>query len=210
MSPKGIFVTLEGGEGGGKTTQIARLADWLRRRGLDVVTTREPGGSPGAEEIRKLLVTGAGDRWDGMTEALLMSAARRDHVEKTIRPALAAGRWVICDRFFDSTIAYQGYARGLPIPALEALTRIAIGDLVPDLTLILDLPAEIGLQRAGARAGGETRFEALGQEFHRALRQGFHDIAAHAPARCRIIDAAQTLDQVTQDLQAALEPWLPR
>lgn len=208
MRPNGRFITLEGGEGGGKTTQIARLADWLRQRGLDVVTTREPGGSPGAEEIRKLLVTGAGDRWDGMTEALLMSAARRDHVEKTIRPALAAGRWVICDRFFDSTIAYQGYARGLPIPALEELTRIAIGDLVPDLTLILDLPEEIGLQRAGARAGGETRFEALGLPFHRALRHGFHDIAARNPTRCRVIDATQPLDQVTRDLQAALGPWL--
>jgi len=208
MTARGIFVTLEGGEGGGKTTQLACLAAWLRQRGIDVVTTREPGGSPGAEEIRKLLVTGAGDRWDGMTEALLMSAARRDHVQKTIRPALDAGCWVLCDRFFDSTLAYQGYARGLPIAALGDLTRIAIGDLVPDITLILDLPETIGLQRANARAGGETRFEELGLEFHRALRQGYRAIADQHPQRCRLIDATQAVDDVTRDLQATLEPWL--
>ncbi len=178
---RGRFITIEGGEGGGKSTQIKRLARALETAGLAIVTTREPGGAPGAEQIRALLVQGAPDRWDPMTEVLLFAAARREHVARTIEPALTVGRWVISDRFADSTMAYQGYGRGIDRAALEALRRLAVGTLVPDLTLILDLPVETGLARARARAGAEQRFEAMDIAFHERLRQGFLAIAAAEP-----------------------------
>jgi dTMP kinase len=205
---RGKFITIEGGEGGGKSTQIKRLARALDAAGQTVVTTREPGGSPGAEEIRALVVQGAPERWDPITEALLITAARREHVVRTIEPALAAGRWVISDRFADSTLAYQGYGRGIDRAALEALRRLAVGALVPDLTLILDLPVEIGLARARARAGQELRFEAMDTDFHQRLRQGFLAIAAAEPQRCAVIDADQSVDAVHAAIVAAVSARL--
>jgi dTMP kinase len=193
---RGRFITIEGGEGGGKSTQVKRLARALEATGLAIVTTREPGGAPGAEQIRALLVQGAPDRWDPMTEVMLFAAARREHVARTIEPALTVGRWVISDRFADSTMAYQGYGRGIDRGTLEALHRLAVGTLVPDLTLILDLPVETGLTRARARAGAEQRFEAMDTTFHERLRQGFLAIAAAEPQRCAVIDATGSVDAV--------------
>jgi dTMP kinase len=193
---RGRFITFEGGEGAGKSTQVRLLAEVLVRQGRDVVTTREPGGAPGAEAIRSLLVTGETDRWDARTEALLHSAARRDHLVKTVWPALEAGTWVICDRFADSTIAYQGYGHGLPIDDLDQLTRLTVGEFTPDLTLILDLPVADGLRRAGGRGGPEDRYERMGMAFHQRLRQGFLDIAARHDLRCVIIDAAKDIEAV--------------
>jgi dTMP kinase len=190
----GRFITLEGGEGAGKSTQIARLKAWLEGRGKTVVATREPGGSPGAEMVRKLLVEGAAERWDGTTEALLHFAARRDHLRSTIWPALKRGAWVLADRFADSTRAYQGHGHGLDLAMLERLYAIAVGDFQPDLTLILDLPVEVGLDRAKSRHGIETRYEGLPVEFHRRVKAGFLEIAKREPARCVVIDAAQDVD----------------
>lgn len=193
---RGRFITLEGGEGAGKTTQIRLLTDALSACGIDVVLTREPGGSQGAEEIRALLVSGETGRWGPVTEALLHTAARRDHLERTVWPALDAGRWVICDRFFDSTMAYQGYGLGLGRDLIAALQATALGDFRPDLTLILDLPVETGLARANARRGGEDRYERMDLEFHRRLRDGFLDIAGREPDRCAVIDAAHPVETV--------------
>ena len=205
----GRFITVEGGEGAGKSTQIRRLAAWLDGQGIETVVTREPGGTPGAEAIRALLVTGDTDRWDATTEALLIAAARRDHTEKLIRPALTRSAWVLCDRFADSTLAYQGYAGGLPLDGLTALTRFAVGDLTPDLTVVLDLPAEAGLARAGRRMaagpGAESRFEGRDLRFHEAVRNGFLDIARKDPARCVILDATAPVDDVARQIAAAVE-----
>jgi dTMP kinase len=199
---RGKFITFEGGEGAGKSTQIALLAEALRAAGVSVHATREPGGSPGAEEIRKLLVTGDGDRWDPMTEALLHFAARRDHVETVIRPRLKAGDWVLSDRFADSTTAYQGYAQGLGHEVVETLYRLTLGDFEPDLTLILDVPVEAGLARAAGRGGGEDRYERLGPAFHAQLRDAFREIAAREPRRCVLIDAAGEIDAVQRSVRA--------
>jgi dTMP kinase len=192
----GRFITLEGGEGAGKSTQARRLAARLEAAGRAVVLTREPGGSPGAETIRKLLVTGGADRWSPMTEALLMSAARRDHVERTIAPALGRGDWVVSDRFADSTRAYQGAGGGVPASFIQALERYVVGESQPNLTLILDLPVPVGLARAAARAHHETRFEGKGEAFHERLRQGFLAIARVEADRCAVIDAAQPPEAV--------------
>ena len=206
------FITVEGGEGAGKSTQIRRLAAWLDGQGIETVVTREPGGTPGAEAIRALLVTGDTDRWDATTEALLIAAARRDHTEKLIRPALARSAWVLCDRFADSTLAYQGYAGGLPLDGLDALARFAAGDLTPDLTVMLDLPADAGLERAGRRTasgpGAESRFEGHDLRFHEAVRSGFLDIARKDPARCVVVDAAAPVDDVARQIAAAVESRL--
>ena len=193
---RGRFITLEGGEGAGKSTQIRLLADALAACGKDVVMTREPGGSKGAEEIRALLVSGETGRWGPVTEALLHTAARRDHLERTVWPALDAGSWVICDRFFDSTMAYQGYGLGLGRDLIGTLQITALGDFRPDLTLILDLPVEAGLARANARRGGEDRYERMNLDFHRRLRDGFLDIARREPDRCAVIDAAHPVETV--------------
>lgn len=192
----GRFITLEGGEGAGKSTQGRRLAERLRAAGHEVVLTREPGGSPGAESIRDLLVTGRADRWSPTTEALLMYAARRDHIERTIAPALARGAWVISDRFADSTRAYQGAGGGAPASLIQALERYVLGETRPDLTLILDLPVEAGLARAAGRDHAETRFEGKGEAFHRRLREGFLAIARVEADRCAVIDAAAAPDAV--------------
>ncbi|MDE0255411.1 MAG: dTMP kinase [Rhodospirillaceae bacterium] len=188
---------------------MRRLAAWLDGQGIETVVTREPGGTPGAEAVRALLVTGDTERWDATTEALLVSAARRDHAERLIRPGLARGAWVLCDRFADSTLAYQGYAGGLPLDGLTALTRFAVGDLTPDLTIVLDLPAEAGLARAGGRmAAGpeaETRFEGRDLRFHEAVRDGFLDIARKEPARCVVLDATAPADDVARQIAAVVE-----
>ena len=209
MNGRGRFITLEGGEGAGKSTQVRLLAEHLRRCGREVVVTREPGGSPGAEAIRALIVTGEPGRWDAETETLLLYAARRDHARRTIEPALAAGAWVVCDRFADSTRAYQGYGRGVSLEAIDALHRFAVDGLAPDLTLMLDLPVEAGLARAAARVGkaggagaAETRFEGMALGFHQRLRDGFLDIARREPGRCAVIDATADVDTVQARLRA--------
>ncbi|WP_296342335.1 dTMP kinase [Reyranella sp.] len=200
----GRFITLEGGEGAGKSTQIARLKEFLEKRGRAVVTTREPGGAPGAEMVRKLLVEGPAERWDGVTEALLHFAARREHLRSTVWPALKRGDWVVSDRFADSTMAYQGYGHGIDRALLDKLYGIAVGDFRPDLTLILDLPIEAGLARASARRGNETRYESLPLEFHERVRRGFLDIAAAEPDRCAVIDATSDVDAVASAIGNAV------
>lgn len=202
----GRLITFEGGEGAGKSTQAALLADRLRAAGIDVDTTREPGGTDGAEAIRGLIVTGAADRWSAASEALLVNAARADHVARRIRPALAAGRWVVCDRFIDSTLAYQGAGKGADVADLRTLHRFATGDLLPDLTLILDLPIATGLTRAAARPGGEARFEAHDAAFHARVAQGFRDLAASEPGRCRLIDASGTVGAIAALVWESVAP----
>jgi dTMP kinase len=204
----GRFITLEGGEGAGKSTQARRLADRLGAHGRRVVVTREPGGSPGAETIRELLVTGGVDRWSPITETLLMYAARRDHIERTIAPALAAGDFVVCDRFADSTRAYQGAGGGAPGSLIQALERYVLGETRPDLTLILDLPVDVGLARAAQRQHAETRFEAKGEAFHQRLREGFLAIARVESGRCVVIDAAQPVEAVEAAIWGAVEARL--
>jgi dTMP kinase len=201
---RGKFITIEGGEGTGKSTQIARLAAYLTPLVGEVVRTREPGGSPGAEAIRALLVNGPPEKWSAQTETLLMFAARRDHVERVIEPALSRGAWVICDRFTDSTRAYQGVAGGADPALIRALEDHVVGPIVPDLTLILDLPVEQGLARAATRGEGEGRFEAKGADFHGRLRQAFLDIAVVETERCAVIDAAGTVDDVAGRITAVV------
>ena len=200
---QGSFISFEGGEGAGKSTQIRRLADRLRAAGHDVVVTREPGGSPGAEAIRELLVNGSADRWSPVTETLLMYASRRDHLERVIRPALARGEVVLCDRFADSTRAYQGAGGDAPAGLIAALEDHVLNGAVPALTLILDLPAEVGLRRAEAR-GGAARFESKGLDFHQRLRAGYLEIARREPERCVVIDADAELDAVTAAISEAV------
>jgi len=200
----GRFITLEGGEGTGKSTQIRRLAAALEKKGIAVLCTREPGGSPGAEEIRKLMVEGEPGRWDAVTETLLAYAARVDHVARTIGPALLADKWVISDRFNDSTFAYQGVGRGLARETIRRIDSAVLDDFAPDLTLILDLDVKTGLERALARSGTENRFEKFGAEFHEKLRQAFLDIAKRSPERCRVIDASGTEEQVAEAIFAAV------
>jgi dTMP kinase len=204
---RGRFITFEGGEGAGKSTQLKRLVERLRRRGLDVVATREPGGSIGAEAIRELVLNGAVDRWSPVTETLLMYAARRDHIERIISPALAKGGWVVCDRFADSTRAYQGAAGGTDPALIAALEAQVLGGALPDLTLVFDLPAEVGLARAQAR-GGEMRFEAKGLAFHNRLREGFLEIARAEPQRCALIDAAASIEAVEEAIWAVVRSRL--
>lgn len=205
LKAQGKFISLEGGEGAGKTTQIKMLADTLKAAGFDPVITREPGGAPGAEMIRSLLVEGDIDRWQPMTEALLHFAARLEHVRETIAPALEEGQWVVSDRFSDSTIAYQGYGHDLGQETMARLHELVLGGFQTDLTLILDIPVEAGLARAGKReagkieageSAGEDRYERMDLNFHRRLRDGFLDIARRNSERCLIVDADQAPDQV--------------
>lgn len=203
MSRAGRFITLEGGEGSGKSTQARLLANHLRAAGHHVVLTREPGGTPGAEAIRSLLVTGDADRWMPWSETLLVTAARVDHVARVIRPALARGDWVICDRYVDSTRAYQGAGWGLDDKALTALHDQAVG-LWPDCTLVLLLDQAEGLARAGARDSGEARYEALGRDFHARVQHFFADLPANEPQRCRAISASGSIDAVAARIRAAL------
>ncbi len=198
---RGRFITFEGSEGAGKSTQVSLLVKVLRRAGLvKSLATREPGGSAGAESIRRLLIEGEPGRWDGITESLLHSAARRDHLVRTIWPALADGRWVVCDRFIDSTVAYQGSGQGVDVTNLRAIAALIAGDFTPDLTIILDLPPQIGLERAAARTAArkivgreeqrvEERYERMDLSFHLRLCQAFRAIAAAEPDRCVVVDA---------------------
>jgi dTMP kinase len=190
---RGYFITLEGGEGAGKSTQARRLALALAAAGVPVLRTREPGGAPGAERIRDLLLSPGS--WDRLTEAMLHFAARREHVVRSIRPMLEAGAWVICDRFADSTLAYQGAGQGLAYGTWARLCDLTLEGLQPDLTLILDLPVEAGLARAGARSAAD-RYEKLGADFHARIRAGFADIARREPTRCVVLDAARDAEAV--------------
>jgi len=209
---KGVFISFEGGDGAGKSTQIELLAKKLRETGHDVVTTREPGGSEGAEAIRTLLVTGAKDRWSPLTEALLLFAARTNHLEEKINPALARGDIVITDRFADSTMAYQGMAGALGAEKVQILYDLVIGGNGPDLTLILDSPADNALARANEREGelgGETRFEEMGLDYQKTVRQAYLDIAAAAPERCVVIDARGSIEDVETRIFAAVNARAP-
>jgi dTMP kinase len=190
---RGYFITLEGGEGAGKSTQGRRLAAALAAAGVPVLRTREPGGAPGAERIRELLLSPGS--WDSLTEAMLHFAARREHVVRSIRPMLEAGAWVICDRFADSTLAYQGAGQGLAYETWARLYDLTLEGLQPDLTLILDLPVEAGLARAAGRSAAD-RYEKLGVDFHARIRAGFADIGRREPTRCVVLDAARDAEAV--------------
>jgi dTMP kinase len=206
----GFFITFEGGEGAGKSTQARRLAERLRGMGRVVTLTREPGGSPGAEAIRDLLVRGDAERWSPISETLLMYASRRDHVERTIVPALARGEVVVCDRFLDSTRAYQGAGGGAPRELIAALEDAVVGAVQPDLTLVFDLPVDVGLARAAARGEGEARFESKGRDFHERLRTAYLAIAEAEPGRCALVDADGDLDAIEARVWAAVEARLAR
>lgn len=207
MSRSGLFVSFEGIDGSGKSTQARTLADRLRAQGVDVVHTREPGGSPGAEEIRALVLQGDPDRWSAETEILLFTAARRDHLERTIQPALEAGKVVICDRFADSTRMYQGLSRGNLRAKVDALHDLMIG-VEPDLTLLIDMDPETGLSRAKARNTVEERFEDFGASLQEAMRAGFLTLAEEYADRFRVIDGARDADTVAEDVWAAVSPHL--
>ena len=204
----GRFITLEGGEGVGKSTQIRRLAEVLSERGVEVVTTREPGGTEGAEAIRSLLLSGGQDRWNDATEALLFAAARADHVAKLIRPSVATGKWVLCDRFVDSTRAYQGGAGGISDADILDLHHVGSGGLLPDRTIVLDLPVEEGARRAAARSAETDRMGAKGADYYNRVAARFRDLAAKEPERFRIIDASGTPDDVTTRILDALADLL--
>ena len=201
MTPPGRLVTFEGGEGAGKSTQIERLAATLRAAGLDPLVTREPGGTSGAEQIRRLLVEGAPDRWLPLGETLLLLAARYDHVARRIAPALADGRWVLCDRFMDSTRVYQGMAGGVGEETIDRLHAIVLGDLRPDLTVILDVPVGTGLGRR-QEAVGRQRYERMSSAFHERVRSGFLALARAQPERCVVVDATRAADTVADEIRA--------
>lgn len=207
---RGKFLSIEGGEGAGKSTQVRRLADELRARGLDVIVTREPGGSEGGEAIRELLMQGEVKRWSSHTEALLFAAARADHVEKVIQPALGIGTWVISDRFIDSSRAYQGVAGGIDDAAVLALHAFGSRGLLPDRTLVLEVPPEIGAERAAARDGAAAdRFAARGRAFHDDVAAAFRRFAAAEPDRVRLIDAGGDVDTVAAGVIEAVADLLP-
>jgi dTMP kinase len=206
----GLFITLEGGEGAGKSTLIKGLAQRLTEGGQSVVVTREPGGTEGAESIRNLLVTGDAARWTPLSELCLFYAAREDHLERLIRPALARGAVVICDRFADSTRAYQGQAGGTGRDAVETLDALIVRDTQPDLTLILDIDPAIGLSRAAARRGTEDRFEGKAMAFHTALRGAYLDIARDNPNRCAVLDATMSPGDLLEAAWACVVPRITR
>ena len=209
MARRGRFITLEGGEGAGKSTQLRRLADTLRARGHDVIETREPGGSPGAEAIRQLLLEGAEERWSPGAEALLFAAARADHVDKTIRPALERGAWVLSDRFLDSSLAYQGGAGGVGAKAVRRLHEVGSGGLLPDRTLLLRLDPEEAAARARSRdTDGADRIGARDAAYHARVAAAFEALAEAEPARFRTVDAKGSADEVTSRLLAAVEDLL--
>jgi dTMP kinase len=207
---RGKFITFEGGEGTGKSTQAAILVQRLETYGLAVQLTREPGGSPGAEIIRHVLLTGAAKPLGADVEAMLFAAARDDHVQCTILPALRSGKWVVCDRFADSTRVYQGILGQVDQKLINVLERVSVGELSPDLTVILDLPVQVGLERAKQRRGSARadRFEGEGVEFHQKLRDAYLDIAAHEPDRCVVIDTTASKDIVADAIWHSVESRL--
>ncbi|WP_165816055.1 dTMP kinase [Kumtagia ephedrae] len=203
---RGLFITFEGGEGAGKSTQIRRLAEKLRRKGYDTLVTREPGGSPGAEALRHVILSGAAEPFGPRMEALLFAAARSDHVEQVIRPAIERGAIVLCDRFLDSSRVYQGLANDDDSAFVAMLERVAVNGMMPDMTLIFDIDAEIGMRRAAARrgAGEADRFEKETLETHRRRRDAFLAIAEKEPERCIVVDASESEDEVEQLVTAAV------
>ena len=209
---RGKFITLEGGEGTGKTTQIAKMAGALKAQGIDVITTREPGGTPEAEKLRNLVVQRDGGDWDYITEAMLFAAARREHLVKKIWPALSEGKWVISDRFLDSTRVYQGYAHGVDKSLIEGLYYMIAEDFEPDLTFILDIDPVTGLERSraqllsshNAKENTEDRFERIGLDFHQKLREGYLKIAEQDSKRCVVIDAGQTVAEIHRQMMDVL------
>jgi len=208
VSRRGKFIALEGGEGVGKSTQVKALAEALRKRGVEVVVTREPGGSEGAERIRELVLTGSDDRWSPEAEALLFAAARNDHVEKLIKPTVEGGKWVLSDRFVDSSLAYQGGAGGLGIEAVREINRFGSGDWFPDRSLVLML--DDGAERARARdAGGGDRIGGRPGDYHHKVATAFRIIAAEEPERVKLVDASGTAEEVTDRLLQAIEDLLP-
>jgi dTMP kinase len=211
----GLFISFEGGEGAGKSTQIRLLADALRQEGRDVVVTREPGGSPGAEAVRHVLLSGAAEVFGTRMEAILFAAARNDHVEEVIRPALARGKIVLCDRFMDSSRVYQGVTGNLESAFIEALQRIAVDGVVPACTLILDLPASVGLARAASRGAAVAsqaepdRFEKEEMQTHEKRREAFLDIAARDPGRCHVVDALRAPEAIAAEILSIVLQLLP-
>jgi dTMP kinase len=203
----GLFITLEGGEGAGKSTQLRLLAERLAADGREVLATREPGGTPGAEAIRELIVHGPAERWRALSELYLFLAARDDHLHRAILPALKLGRWVVCDRFADSTRVYQGHAGELGIDLVDRLHEPLLGDCRPDLTLLLDLPVADGMARCAAR-GAAARFEAKGAAYHERVREGFLLLAAREPVRFAVIDAAQEVQAVAEAVWTAVQTRL--
>lgn len=204
---QGLFITFEGGEGAGKSTQITRLAEHLRASGDDVLVTREPGGSPGAEAVRHVILSGAAEPFGPAMEAVLFAAARSDHVEQVIRQALKSGRMVLCDRYIDSSRVYQGVTGDLDPDLMRAIEQVAINGLMPDLTIILDLPAEIGLQRANARRGAGTadRFEKETIDLHHKRRDAYLAIAAEEPERCKIVAADRSAGVIAREIAALVD-----
>ena len=205
---RGRLITLEGGDGAGKTAQTARLCAALEARGVETLATREPGGSPGAEEIRRLLVSGPVERWEPLAEAMLHAAARRDHLLHTIEPALERGLWVVSDRFVDSMIVYQGYGQGADLTILERLSVLSLAGFAPDLTVVLDIPVTEGLRRAGARADS-NRYERMGTDFHERVREGFIARARADARRCAIVDAAADPETVSRAILEIVAARLP-
>lgn len=196
----GRFISFEGGEGSGKSTQLCLLASAFEKSGLPFLSTREPGGSDGAEKIRSLLVSGEVDSWDPLTETILFNAARADHINKLIKPAIVQGKTVICDRFLDSTIVYQGIGKGLGTDYIKNLHNMLFGNFMPDLTIILDIKPEDGLARAEKRSDNENRFEKLNIEFHKKIRAGFLKIAEMEEGRCVVLDANQDADKLHKQI----------
>lgn len=209
MTLQGLFITFEGGEGSGKTTQIQKLADRIETIiSAPFVVTREPGGVPAAELIRDILINGDAETWRPATEALLMSAARHEHVEQIIRPVLAQSGLVLSDRFVDSTIVYQGIVGGVSADNIAAMNKIGCGDVYPDVTIVLDIDSQIGLARAKLRGAGEDRFEAKGYTYHENVRAGFLKIASNEPSRCVVIDANREPDEIAADIWRVVHPHL--
>ena len=204
----GLFITLEGGEGSGKTTQARRLCERLTQQGLNVLQTREPGGTLVAERLRSILLDHSGETIAPETEAFLIFAARRQHVDHVIKPALAQGKTVVCDRFSESTMAYQGYGRGLDLGVLRTMNNWATGKLAPQLTLLLDVPVAVGLSRRRGRAATQNRLDREAERFHRKVRAGFHALARREPRRIMVIDSAQPLESVTHTVEELVMNWL--
>lgn len=205
----GRFITFEGGEGAGKSTQVRALVAHLRDLGLEVVQTREPGGSSGAEALRDLLVTGEAGRWSPMSETLMMYAARANHLEQVIRPALERGAWIVCDRFSDSTRAYQGAGGGVTPELIETIDTAVVGETQPDLVIVMDMPPQAGLKRALARGDAENRFESKGLTFHERLREGFRRRAAAHPDRYCLIDADRSIEDIGADIWRVVSDRFP-